>query len=78
MQQTRRAVLVARSKVDADHVDDSATKRSTNVFIFCIGCTPTFWFSKKQKSMETSTFGSDFIAMKACAEFLQEFFALKF
>ena len=30
-----------------------------------------YWFSKKQGSVETSTFGSEFIAMKQCTEYVR-------
>ena len=31
---------------------------------------PIFWSSKKQGSIKTSSFGSEFIAMKYCCEYL--------
>ena len=31
---------------------------------------PVYWMSKKQTSMETTSFGSEFIAMKQCTEYL--------
>ena len=33
--------------------------------------TPVLWFSKKQNTMETSTFGSEFIALKIATELLE-------
>ena len=32
---------------------------------------PIYWFSKKQTSIETSSFGSEFVAMKQCCEYLK-------
>ena len=32
---------------------------------------PVYWLSKKQTSVETSSFGSEFIAMKQCCEYLR-------
>ena len=32
---------------------------------------PIHWFSKKQTSVETSSFGSEFIAMKSCCEYVR-------
>ena len=32
---------------------------------------PIYWYSKKQTGIETSTFGSEFIAMKQCCEYLR-------
>ena len=32
---------------------------------------PLYWFLKKQSSLETSSFGSEFIAIKQCCEYLK-------
>ena len=32
---------------------------------------PIYWFSKKQTSVETSSFGSEFCAMKQCCEYIR-------
>ena len=32
---------------------------------------PVFWFSKKQTTVETSSFGSEFVAMKNCTEYIR-------
>ena len=40
----------------------------------CIPCVFelfTCWFSKKQMGIESSSFGSEFIAMKQCCEYLR-------
>jgi hypothetical protein len=51
--------------VTSDHgAGDKVTRRSrTGVLVF-LNCAPTVWFSKKQHSIETSSFGSEFTAMK--------------
>ena len=36
-----------------------------------INYAPVYWFSKKQTSCETSFFGSEFIALKQCCEYLK-------
>ena len=53
--------------VDADHAGDKVTRRShTGIMIF-INNAPIDWFSKKQNTVESSTFGSEFIAARiAC------------
>jgi len=33
--------------------------------------TPIYWSSKKQKSFKTSTFGSEFVAMKQATEYIR-------
>jgi len=49
---------------DADLAGDKLTRRSqTGILIFC-NKSPTHWFSKRQPSVETSTFGAEFRALK--------------
>ena len=44
--------------VDADHAGESLTRRSRTGFIVMFNNAPIYWHSKKQTSVETSTFGS--------------------
>ena len=59
-----------RAFVDSDHAGDSITRRSRTGFIVFLNNAPIFVHSKKQGSCETSSFGSEFIAMKSCCEHL--------
>ena len=57
--------------VDSDHAGDMVTRRSrTGVLIFCCSA-PILWFTKKQQSIETSSFGSEFSAMKSGVELIE-------
>jgi hypothetical protein len=60
-----------RAFVDSDHAGDSITRRSRTGFIVFLNSAPIHWFSKKQTSIETSSFGSEFIAMKQCCEYIR-------
>jgi len=60
-----------RAKVDADHAGDTVTRRSRTGFIVYLNCAPIYWLSKKQTSVESSSFGSEFTAMKHCCEYLR-------
>jgi hypothetical protein len=60
-----------RGKVDADHASDTVSRRSRTGFIVYLNCAPIYWMSKKQTSVESSSFGSEFIAMKQCCEYIQ-------
>ena len=60
-----------RAKVDADHASDTTTRRSRTGFLVYLNCAPIYWMSKKQASIESSTFGSEFTAMKQCCEYLR-------
>ena len=60
-----------RAFVDSDHAGDTVTRRSRTGFIIFLNSAPIFWYSKKQGSIETSSFGSEFIAMKQCCEYVR-------
>jgi Reverse transcriptase (RNA-dependent DNA polymerase) len=54
--------------VDSDHAGDKVTRGSrTGVLVF-LNRVPVVWFSKKQNSIETLSFGSEFTAMKQGVE----------
>ena len=54
--------------VDANHAHDKITGRSiTGIFGF-VGSTPVIWSSKRQASVQTSTFGAEFTALKKAVE----------
>lgn len=63
--------FVIRGFVDADHAGDQISRRSRTGFIVFVNMAPIHWISKKQASVETSTFGSEFLAMKHCCEYLK-------
>jgi hypothetical protein len=63
--------MTMRVYVDADHVGDLLTRRSRTGFIVFLNGAPIYWSSKKQTSCETSTFGSEFVAMKQATEYIR-------
>ena len=71
MPQPRGFGFVIRAKVDADHAADTVTRRSRTGFLVYLNSAPIYWMSKKQTSVESSSFGSEFIAMKQCCEYLR-------
>ena len=60
-----------RAYVDSDHAGDNITRQSRTGFIVYLNSAPIFWSSKKQGSIKTSSFGSEFIAMKNCCEYIR-------
>ena len=57
--------------VDADHAGNLATRRShTGIFIF-LNKSPIVWYSKRQNTVETSTFGSEIVAMRVATEMIE-------
>ena len=57
--------------VDSDHAGETLTRRSRTGFIVFLNGAPIYWLSKKQTSCETSTFGSEFVAMKQATEYVR-------
>ena len=60
-----------KSYVDADHAGNLVTRRSRTGFIVFLNNSPIYWLSKRQTGIETSSFGSEFMAMKHCCEYLR-------
>ena len=54
--------------VDASHASNRVTRRSHTGFIIFLNRAPIIWHSKRQNTIESSTFSSEFIAMKNCME----------
>ena len=50
--------------VDSDHGHDKRTGRSITEFVGLFGSTPGSWGSKRQSSVQASTFGAEFLALK--------------
>ena len=71
MPQPRGVGFVMWSYVDAYHAGDSITRRSRTGFLVYLNCAPVYWMSKKQTSVDTSSFGSEFVAMKQCTKYIR-------
>jgi hypothetical protein len=56
--------------VDADHAGNLATRRSHTGIIICINKAPIIWYSKRQNTVESSTFGSEFVALRTSVELI--------
>ena len=57
--------------VDADHAGCRETRRShTGVLIF-VNRAPILWYSKRQTTVETSTFGSEIVALRISVEMIE-------
>ena len=54
--------------VDSDHAGDRITRRSHTGIILYLNTAPITWYSKKQTTVESSTFGSEFVALRLSAE----------
>jgi hypothetical protein len=54
--------------VDANLMHDVTTGKSVTGILHLINKTPLDWYSKKQATVETATYGSEFIADRICVE----------
>ena len=57
--------------MDASFGDCKLTRKSRTGFIVFLNSSPIYYYSKKQGSCEISTFGSEFVAMKQCCEYVK-------
>jgi len=57
--------------VDANHAGNKITRRSHTGILIYLNCAPIIWYSKAQNTVESSTFGSEFIAMRILVELLE-------
>ena len=58
---------------DADHAHDLVTRRSVSGVLLFINNTPVKWNSKRQKTVETSTYGSELVSVKVATELILEY-----
>jgi hypothetical protein len=57
--------------VDADHAGCRLTRRSHSGVLIFVNRAPIIWFSKRQPTVESSTFGSESIAMRQAIELIE-------
>ena len=58
--------------VDADHARDKVTRRSVTGIVLLVNNTPISWISKRQKTVETSTYGSELVAARIATDLIIE------
>jgi len=56
---------------DADHAGDKITRRSHSGILLFLNRAPILWYSKKQNTVETSTFGAEFVALRIAVELIE-------
>ena len=68
MPKARGRSVTTTAFVDASHGANKRTRRSHSGHILFVNRAPVKWYSKRQQTVETSAFSSEFIAMKHCLE----------
>lgn len=58
--------------VDADHARDKVTCRSVTGVLLLVNNTPLQWVSKRQPTVETSTYGSELVAARIAVDMIVE------
>jgi hypothetical protein len=58
--------------VDADHAHDTVTRRSVTAILLFVNNTPVRWYSKRQKTVETSTYGAELVAARIATDMIIE------
>jgi len=58
--------------VDADHARDKVTCRSMSGILMLLNNTPIHWVSKRQPTVETSTYGSEMVATRIAIDLIVE------
>ena len=71
MPEPRGKSVVTTCFVDADHAGCKATRRSHSGIIIFVNRAPILWYSKRQTTVETSTFGSEIVAMRIAIELVE-------
>ena len=57
--------------VDADLSSNTVMRRSQTGILIFLNRAPIVWYSKRQNTVETSTFSSEFIAMRTAVEHIE-------
>jgi hypothetical protein len=57
--------------VDADHAGNLITRHSQSRILLFVNQAPILWYSTKQNTVETSTFGSKLVAMRIAVELIK-------
>ena len=60
-----------RAYVDANHAGNLANRRSHSGILIYVNNAPIIWYSKRQNTVEASSFGSEYIALRICTEMIE-------
>ena len=71
MPETRGLGVVVACFVDANHGGNLRDRKSQTGILIFINKSPIHWYSKSQATVEASTFGAEFCAMKTSVEMIE-------
>ncbi|GFH48949.1 hypothetical protein CTEN210_05425 [Chaetoceros tenuissimus] len=65
------AAVLTRAYVDANHAGNLANRRSHTGILIYMNNSPVLWYSKRQNTVETSSFGIEFVALCIAVEMVE-------
>jgi len=71
MPEPRGKEVLTTCFVDADHAGCRLTRRSHSGVLIFVNRAPIIWFSKRQATVESSTFGSESVAMRQAIDLIE-------
>lgn len=63
--------IIIKVYVDANHAGNLANRRSHSGIIIYVNNSPIIWYSKRQNTVESSSFGSEFVALRIATEMIE-------
>ena len=63
--------VILSAFVDADHAGDKSNRRSHTGILIFVNKAPILWVSKKQNTVETSSYGSELVVIKMATELIE-------
>ena len=71
MPEARGKHVIITCFVDANHAGNQQDRRSQSGLLIFVNKAPIHWYSKKQATVESSTFGAEFCAMRIAVEMIE-------
>ena len=72
MPRPRGRPVTTTAFVDASFAANKKTRKSYSGFLIFVNRASTAWFSKRQSTVETSTFSAEFMVMKSCLNAIED------
>ena len=69
--EARGRYVIVTCFVDANHAGNVQNRRSQTGILIFVNRAPIHWYSKRQSTVEASTFGAEFCAMKTAVEMIE-------
>ena len=63
--------MYVKAYVDANHAGNMVNRRSHTGILIYVNNAPILWHSKRQNTVETSSFGSKNVALRICVEMVE-------